>query len=69
VRIEGSHMLARAVQHETDHLDGVLFVDRLDTEAREAALAVLRDAEWSGAQAYLPSGEPAPEPVVKVSPH
>jgi peptide deformylase len=69
VRIEGSHMLARAVQHETDHLDGVLFVDRLDAEAREAALSVLRDAAWQGEQAYLPSGEPAPTPMVKVSPH
>ncbi|MGY1603636.1 peptide deformylase [Geodermatophilus sp. SYSU D00815] len=67
IRVEGSHMLARAVQHEVDHLDGVLFVDRLDAEAREAALAVLRDAEWVGEQAYLPAGEP--RPVVKVSPH
>jgi peptide deformylase len=73
VRVEGSHMLARAVQHETDHLDGVLFVDRLDAEAREAALALLRDAEWAGEQAYLPDGDPVPAPVpppvVKVSPH
>jgi peptide deformylase len=69
VRVEGSHMLARAVQHEVDHLDGVLFVDRLDPRARAAALAVLQEAEWAGAQAYLPSGEPAPAPVVKVSPH
>ena len=69
LRVEGSHMLARAVQHEVDHLDGVLFVDRLDAEARAAALAVLRDAEWAGHQQYLPTGEPAPEPVVKVSPH
>jgi len=69
VRVEGSHKLARAIQHETDHLDGVLFVDRLDTEARAAALSVLRDAPWLGEQAWLPSGEPAPAPVVKVSPH
>jgi peptide deformylase len=69
IRVEGSYKLARAIQHETDHLDGVLFVDRLDAEAREAALAVLADAEWQGHQAYLPSGEPVPPPVVKVSPH
>ena len=61
VRIEGSHMLARAVQHETDHLDGVLFVDRLDDEARAAALAEIQQAEWAGMGAYTP--------VVKVSPH
>jgi peptide deformylase len=61
VRIEGSQLLARAVQHETDHLDGVLFVDRLDDEARAAALAALGDAEWAGMVEYLPA--------VKVSPH
>ena len=30
VTIEGHELLARAIQHETDHLDGVLFIDRLD---------------------------------------
>jgi peptide deformylase len=74
IRVEGSHMLARAIQHETDHLDGVLFVDRLDAEARAAALAALAEAEWAGQQAYLPAGEPTPDrvpaqPIVKVSPH
>jgi peptide deformylase len=65
VRIEGSHLLARAVQHETDHLDGVLFVDRLDADARTAALAAIDEAEWAGMAEYLP----VPPPVVKVSPH
>ena len=45
IRVEGSHLLARAVQHETDHLDGVLFVDRIDEETRAAALAEYREAE------------------------
>jgi peptide deformylase len=61
VRVEGSEMLARAIQHETDHLDGVLFVDRLDPAAREAALAEIEAAEWAGIAGYLPA--------VKVSPH
>jgi len=61
VRIEGSHLLARAVQHEVDHLDGVLFVDRLDAEARAAALAAIGAAEWAGAGAWVPR--------VEVSPH
>ena len=30
VVIEGSELLARCIQHETDHLDGIMFVDRLD---------------------------------------
>ncbi|MGY1814204.1 peptide deformylase [Blastococcus sp. SYSU D00820] len=61
LRVEGSHLLARAVQHEVDHLDGVLFVDRLDPEARAAAMAALAEAEWSGMGTYLPR--------VEVSPH
>ena len=59
VVVEGSELLARAIQHETDHLDGILFVDRLDREARRAAMKAIREAEWFG--------EPAP--TVKISPH
>ncbi|MDT7549094.1 MAG: peptide deformylase [Actinomycetota bacterium] len=59
VTIEGSALMARCVQHEADHLDGVLFIDRLDAETKKAALEAIREAEWSN--------EPAP--VVKASPH
>ena len=59
VVIEGSELLARAIQHETDHLDGVLFVDRLDVEARKAAMKAIRESEWFGLE----------QPTVKVSPH
>ena len=59
VVIEGSEYLARAIQHETDHLDGVLFVDRLDGEARKAAMKAIRESEWFGLE----------KPTVKVSPH
>ena len=59
VRIEGSELLARAIQHETDHLDGVLFLDRLDTEARKAAMREIRESDWFGAE----------RPQVKLSPH
>lgn len=58
VEIQGSDLLARALQHETDHLDGVLFVDRLDAEARKAALREIRASDWFDQ-----------EPVIKVSPH
>ena len=50
VVVEGSDILARCVQHETDHLDGILFVDRLDREQRKAALRAIRQAEWAGQQ-------------------
>ena len=59
VTIEGSELLARAIQHETDHLDGILFVERLDRETRRAAMKAIREAEWFG----------APAPTIKVSPH
>jgi len=59
VTVEGSELLARAIQHETDHLDGVLFIDRLDTEARKAAMREIRQSEWFGLE----------QPAVKVSPH
>jgi peptide deformylase len=59
VVIEGSDLLARAIQHEVDHLDGILFIDRLDTEQRKAAMQAIRLAEWSGLTV----------PKVKVSPH
>jgi peptide deformylase len=59
VSIEGSELLARAIQHETDHLDGILFIDRLDREARKQAMRAIREAEWFG----------QPAPTVKFSPH
>ena len=59
VVIEGSELLARAIQHETDHLDGVLFIDRLDAEARKAAMKEIRESEWFGLE----------QPTIKVSPH
>jgi peptide deformylase len=59
VVIEGTELLARAIQHETDHLDGVLFIDRLDADARKAAMKAIRESEWFGLE----------QPTVKVSPH
>jgi len=59
VTLEGTGQLARCVQHETDHLDGVLFIDRLDKEQHKLAMREIREAEWFGEAI----------PQVKVSPH
>jgi peptide deformylase len=59
VVIEGTETLARCLQHETDHLDGILFVDRLDAATRKVAMKAIREAEWNGLE----------PPVVKTSPH
>jgi peptide deformylase len=58
VRIEGTERIARALAHETDHLDGVLFVDRLEPEERKRAMAAIRE--------MLLAGE---DVMVKQSPH
>jgi peptide deformylase len=41
--LEGEDLLARVFQHEIDHLDGVLFIDKLGSEPRREALARLRE--------------------------
>ncbi len=48
VEIDGSELMARCILHETDHLDGVLFIDRLDPEQRKLAMKDIRESEWSG---------------------
>jgi peptide deformylase len=57
--IDGSDLLARCIQHEVDHLDGILFIDRLDKAQRKEAMRAIREAEWSGLT----------PPMVKASPH
>jgi peptide deformylase len=59
VTVEGSAMLARCIQHETDHLEGVLLIDRLDAATRKAAMKAIRDPQWFGLGAA----------GTKVSPH
>jgi peptide deformylase len=60
IQLVGTGLMARCVQHETDHLDGVLFVDRLDAEARKEAMRAIRQSDWY---------DPGAPPTVKVSPH
>jgi len=43
VSIEADELLARLFQHELDHLDGVLLLERLEDDERKAALRVLRE--------------------------
>jgi peptide deformylase len=43
VEIEGTALMARALQHEVDHLDGRLYLDRLDRSVRKQAMRAVRD--------------------------
>jgi peptide deformylase len=47
--IAGTGLLAQTLQHETDHLDGVLYVDKLTGQTRREALRAVRSAPWAGA--------------------
>jgi peptide deformylase len=58
VQIVGTGTMARCVQHETDHLDGVLFLDRLDGARRKEAMKEIRASDWYQAGMRI-----------KVSPH
>jgi peptide deformylase len=64
VTVEGNELLARALQHETDHLDGILFIDRLPKESRKRAMKEIRESEWFGL-----AKDSGFNPTVKVSPH
>ncbi len=46
--VEGEELLARALQHEIDHLDGVLFIDRLSRLKRELVLRKIRKMQKNG---------------------
>lgn len=46
VAFEATELLSRCAQHETDHLDGVLFLDRLDPAVRKAAMRTVRESDW-----------------------
>jgi peptide deformylase len=46
ITVEGTEFLARALQHETDHLNGILFIDKLSPEDRKLAMKEIRESEW-----------------------
>lgn len=49
VEFDASDLLARCVQHETDHLDGVLYLQRLDQTSRKEAMRAVRESAWFNA--------------------
>jgi peptide deformylase len=58
IAIEASGLEARVLQHEIDHLDGVLILDRAPRDQRRAALRALREGE-----SYAPSAEGEEQPT------
>lgn len=64
ITVEGSELLARALQHETDHLDGILFINRMSVTNRKMAMREIRESEWFGL--VQDSGI---NPQIRISPH
>lgn len=58
--VEGTEFLARALQHEVDHLDGILFIDRMSAEMRREAMREIRESVW------FQEGQ---GPEIRLSPH
>ncbi|MFT0763030.1 peptide deformylase [Scrofimicrobium sp. R131] len=46
VVVEGEELMARCLQHETDHLEGMIYIDRLDRATRKQALRDIRQANF-----------------------
>ena len=46
--IEADELLGRVFQHELDHLDGILLLERLERDQRKQAMRVLRARAFSG---------------------
>jgi len=46
VVLEGEGLMAQALQHETDHLDGKVYLSRLAPETRRIAMRQVRESDW-----------------------
>jgi peptide deformylase len=64
ITVEGTELLARALQHETDHLDGILFINRMTVANRKLAMREIRESEWFGL-----AQDSGINPRIRVSPH
>lgn len=64
ITVDGTELLARCLQHESDHLDGIVFIDRMSPADRKLAMKEIRESEWFGN-----SSNGGSKLVVKISPH
>ncbi|MFC5723455.1 peptide deformylase [Streptomyces gamaensis] len=63
VRVSGTGFFARCLQHECDHLEGGLYLDRLTDRHRRRALRAARKAPWAGSTERMPVPPAAEAPV------
>lgn len=46
IELQGEGLMAQALQHETDHLDGKLYIDGLDKPTKRDAMRQIRESDW-----------------------
>jgi peptide deformylase len=46
IEVSGTGLMAQALQHECDHLDGMLYIDRLEGDTRKDAMRSIRESDW-----------------------
>ena len=46
IELSGDGLMAQALQHETDHLDGHLYIEGLEAETKREAMREIRQAPW-----------------------
>ena len=46
IRVDGEELMARCLEHEVDHLDGIVYLRRLDPETRRTAMRAVRASGW-----------------------
>lgn len=46
IEVSGTGLMAQALQHEVDHLDGLLYLDRLEKDERRVAMRQVRESSW-----------------------
>jgi peptide deformylase len=46
IELQGSGLMAQMLQHECDHLDGLVYLDRLEGDEHKAAMKNLRASDW-----------------------
>lgn len=59
--VKGTDLLSRCLQHETDHLNGILFIDKLDRKQRLEVLKIIRESQWYGDDALDIRESPHPK--------
>ncbi|MCU1525542.1 MAG: def [Microbacteriaceae bacterium] len=46
IELSGTGVMAQALQHETDHLDGKLYIDGLEKDVKREAMRLIRESDW-----------------------